>query len=90
MPGDPHIKAGSAVGRAARLSPYGFDLDAPESMPAVEDEIVAVAVSPRFGNAKAESDGFAHKGQFRDFTPALAGKLGFEVLRKRSWYAWFV
>lgn len=53
----------------------GADLHAPEAAAGVEDEVVAVGVSPGLGDAEAEVDGFAHKGEFGHFSAAF-GRVG--------------
>src|SRR5580698_8647050 len=42
----------------------GFDLDAPEFFARVEDEVVALTVSPDTGDAEAESGGFGEESGF--------------------------
>jgi hypothetical protein len=46
----------------------GADLGAPEAASGDEDVVVAVAVSPRFGDAESEGDGFLHECQFGDLS----------------------
>src|SRR6185437_2112221 len=58
---------------AMRLIFGGADLHAPEAAPGVEDEVVAVGISPGLGDAEAESDGFALEGEFGHFSAALGG-----------------
>ena len=50
----------------------GLDLDAPKPVPGVDDEIVALAVSPGSGDAKAEAGGFGEKGGFGCLAMRLA------------------
>jgi hypothetical protein len=42
----------------------GFDLDAEEAASVVEDEAVAFAVAPGFGDAESERAGFVEEGGF--------------------------
>jgi len=51
----------------------GFDLDAEESVAEGEDEVVAFAVSPGFGDGKAEAGSFGEEGGFGNFSAAFAG-----------------
>ena len=51
----------------------GFDLDAEESVAEVEDEVVALAVSPGLGDGKAEAGSFGEEGGFGNFSAAFAG-----------------
>ncbi len=66
---------------AAGAQDFGaFELHAPEAGAGVEDEVVALAVSPGFGWVEAEGSGFEHEGGFGEFSGALgvaAGELGF-------------
>jgi hypothetical protein len=50
----------------------GFDLDAEAAAPVVEDEVVALGVSSRLGDAEAELAGFVEKSSFG----ALSGAFG--------------
>jgi len=50
----------------------GFDLDAEEAVSVVEDEVVALAVAPGFGDAESEGAGFVEEGGFG----ALAAAFG--------------
>jgi len=50
----------------------GFGLDAEELASVVEDEVVALAVSPGAGDAESEAGGFMEEGGFA----ALSGALG--------------
>ncbi len=50
----------------------GFGLNADELASVVEDEVVALAVSPGLGDAEAEAGGFVEEGGFG----ALSGALG--------------
>ena len=61
-----HDVTGS-VGAAA-----GLDLNAPELLAGVEDEIVAFAISPGFGYAEAETGGFGKEGGLGGFAKRLA------------------
>jgi len=51
----------------------GFHLDAPEFASGIEDEVVALAVSPRLGDAEAEAGGFGEEGGLGDFSATLTG-----------------
>ena len=51
----------------------GFDLDAPEVVSGVEDKVVALAVAPGFGDAKAEGGSLGEEGGLRHFALAFAG-----------------
>ena len=48
-------------------APGRFDLNPPELLAGIEDEIVALAFSPGFGDAETEASGFGEKGGFRGF-----------------------
>jgi hypothetical protein len=48
-----------------------FELYTPEAGAGIEDEIVALAVSPRFGDAEAQGSGFEHEGGLGEFSGAL-------------------
>lgn len=48
-----------------------FDLNAPEAAAVVEDEVVALAVSPGLGEFEAEAFGFEEEGGFGEFSGAL-------------------
>ena len=50
----------------------GFDLDAEEAVSVIEDEVVALAVTPGLGDAEPERAGFVEEGSFA----ALAATLG--------------
>src|ERR1700674_4746032 len=52
--------------------PAGLDLDAPEVLARIEDEIVALAVSPGFGCTEAETGGFGKKCGFGGFAERFA------------------
>ena len=54
-------------------TPGGLDLNAPEFLSGVEDEIVAFAVSPDSSYAKAEAGGFGEKGTLGGFAVRLPG-----------------
>jgi L-lactate permease len=53
----------------------GADRNSPEAAAGVEDEVVAVTVSPGLGDAETEANGFAHKREFGEFSATL-GWLG--------------
>jgi len=52
--------------------PGGLDLDAPEFLAGVEDEVVALAVSPGFGDAEAEAGNFGEECGLGGFATRLA------------------
>jgi hypothetical protein len=60
----------------------GLDLDAEEAASVVEDEVVALAVAPGFGDAESEGTGFVEESGFVAFAAAFgvfaagAGGLG--------------
>jgi hypothetical protein len=66
----------------------GADLHAPEAASGVEDVVVAVAVSPGFGDAESEGDSFLHECQFGDLSTAFGREsvalVGGGASRKRS------
>ena len=69
------VSGASFVGAGAERV-GGFDLNAEKAVAVVEDEVVALGVSPGLGDAEAELGGLGKKGGFR----TLAGALGvFEV-----------
>jgi hypothetical protein len=49
----------------------GFDLDADKAVSVVEDEVVALAVAPRLGDAESELAGFVKESGFTAFSAAL-------------------
>ena len=49
----------------------GLDLNAPEFFARVEDEVVALAVSPDTGDAEAEAGGFGEESGFRGLAMRL-------------------
>jgi len=51
-------------------------LHAPGTGAVVEDEIVAVALSPGLGDGEAEGGGFVEEGGFGDLSAALGGQAG--------------
>ena len=51
----------------------GFHLHAPVVVAGVDDEVVALAVAPGFGDTEAEAGGFGEKRGFGDFPAAFAG-----------------
>jgi hypothetical protein len=65
----------------------GADLHAPEAASGVEDEVVAVGVSPGLGDAEAKADGFSHKSKFGEFSAAFGRVL---VLKSRFLVAGFL
>src|SRR5215470_3827626 len=64
----------NAVGADA-YTRCGLDLHARQAAREVEDEVVAVAVTPGFGNAETEGGGFVEEGGFRDLSATLAVEL---------------
>jgi len=54
-------------------APGGFDLNSPEPVPRVENEIVALTVSPGLGDAETEAGGFGEEGGFGSFAVRFAG-----------------
>ena len=64
----------SAFDRVMRVDKAhgGFDLNAPEFFARVEDEVVALAVSPDTGDAEAESGGFGEESGFGGLAVRLA------------------
>src|SRR2546427_1795033 len=83
-PGDEEIDFVASVGgppsggldAIARLGVAlgGFDLNAPEvAVSGVEEKVVALAVSPRLGDAEAQAGGFGEEGGLGGFSPTLAG-----------------
>jgi len=48
-----------------------FQLHAPEAWTGVEDEVVALAVSPRFGEVEAQGFGLQEEGGFGEFSGTL-------------------
>jgi hypothetical protein len=63
----------SALNRVMRVDKThgGFDLNAPEFFARVEDEVVALAVSPGTGDAEAEIGGFGEESGFRGLATRL-------------------
>ena len=64
------VGGASFVGVGAE-SVGGFDLDAEEAVSVVEDEVVALAVSPGLGDAEAERAGFVEEGGFGAFSASF-------------------
>jgi len=64
------VGGASFVGVGAE-SVGGFDLDAEEAATVVEDEVVAFAVAPGFGDAESEGTGFVEKSGFAAFAATL-------------------
>lgn len=62
---------GVSVERAAMC---GFDLHAPAAAVDLDDEVVAVALSPRLGDAEAERGGFVEESGFGDLTATFGGR----------------
>jgi hypothetical protein len=73
---------------AVALVGGGADLHAPETVAGVEDEVVAVAVSPGLGYAEAKGYDFVHEGQFGKFSATL-GWLSVAEVGGRTW-GWFL
>ena len=78
---------------AAGAQDFGaFQLHAPEAGAGVEDEVVALAVSPGFGGVEAEGSGFEHEGGFGEFSSALGvavNGLGFCPIGPARGFDWF-
>jgi hypothetical protein len=83
-PGDEEVDLVASVGglpsggfdAVARLGVAlgGFDLNAPEiAVSGVEEEVVALAVSPRLGDAESQAGGFSEEGGLGGFSATLAG-----------------
>jgi hypothetical protein len=53
-------------------TPGGLDLDSPELVAGIDDEIVTLTFSPRFGDAKTEAGGFGEKGGFSSLATRFA------------------
>jgi len=53
-------------------APSGLDLNSPELVAGVEDEVVALAVSPSPGDAEAKASGFGEECGFGGFAMRLA------------------
>ena len=53
-------------------TPGGFDLNSPELVSGIENEIVALAVSPGSGDAEAEASGFGEESGFGSLTMRFA------------------
>jgi hypothetical protein len=53
----------------------GLDLHAPAAAVDLDDEVVAVALSPGLGDAEAERGGFVEESGFGDFAATFGGKL---------------
>jgi len=51
----------------------GLDLHPPELVAGIEDEIVALAFSPGFGDTETEARGFGEEDGFGGFASGLAG-----------------
>jgi hypothetical protein len=67
----------------------GFDLHAPEVMAGVEDEVVALAVSPGLGDTEAEAGGFGEEGGFRGLAASFAsGEANGMELRDDNGMSW--
>jgi len=49
----------------------GANLHAPQAFPGIEDEVIALAVTPGLGDAKAQARGLEHEGQFGALSPAF-------------------
>jgi len=55
-----------------RKTSCGFDLNTPKVVSGVEDEVVALALAPCFGNTEAQASGFGQKGGFDGFPTRFA------------------
>lgn len=54
----------------------GFDLHAEETVSGFDDEVVAVAFAPGFGDAEAEAGCLVQKSGFGDLAATLGGEIG--------------
>src|SRR5207245_1707770 len=67
-----------------------FELDAPEALAGITDEIVALAIAPGFGDAEIQGGGFVEEGGFgklsdaRWVAAAAIGAAGFFVGRSEN------
>jgi hypothetical protein len=61
----------------------GLDLNAPAAASVIEDEVVAVTLSPGLGDAESERRGFVQEGGFGDFSSALGWHGVADSSRKR-------
>lgn len=52
----------------------GFDLNAREAASGFDDEVVAITVSPGFGDAETEGGGFVKESGFGDLAAAFGGE----------------
>lgn len=59
-----------------RFGPHGFDLDTPEDLSDADNDVVAIAISPRLGDGEAESRGFSHEGEFGELAAMFVVELG--------------
>jgi hypothetical protein len=49
----------------------GLDLHTPQALAGIEDEVVAFAIAPGFGDSEAEAGGFVKESEFGDFAAAF-------------------
>ena len=57
----------------------GFDLHAEETVSGFDDEVVAVALAPGFGDAEAEAGCLVQKSGFGDLAATLGGEIGHRI-----------
>jgi hypothetical protein len=58
-----HVDVGMHAVAAVGLILGGADLDAPEALAGIEDEVIALAIAPGLGHAKAQPGNLEHEGQ---------------------------
>jgi hypothetical protein len=68
---------------AVALVRGGADLHAPEARAGVEDEVVAITVSPGLGDGEAQVDGFVHESKFGQLSATL-GRAGVALIGRRT------
>jgi len=55
---------------------YRFDLHAPKHFLEADNDVVAVVISPGFGNSEAHACGFAHESEFSELADTFVTKFG--------------
>ena len=73
---EPVYGCNSIVLALRRFRPYRFDLDAPENFAGAKNDVVSLAFSPGLGDGKAQSGGFAHKGELGELATMLVVEPG--------------
>ena len=64
----------------------GFNLDTEKTASGFDDEVVAVAFTPGFGDAEAEAGSLVEKSGFGDFAAALAVEIEcFHRAKQKAW-----